>query len=70
MARNKHIGVYVEPFIYDKLQTEVVDPRATSASSYVRALIVRDMKRKGLLSEEELDIALLGIENLVDEVAA
>lgn len=55
--RNKKIAANVEELIYTALQRAINQNgiRIETESNYVRALIVRDLKARGLLTDEMLE---------------
>ena len=57
-VRDKRIMVSVEQVIYDKL-VMIVTKEDTSASTYARALIVKDLIDRGLLTNSDIvDLAI------------
>lgn len=54
------VMVYLEPSLHTKLiELLVADPQ--SASSYMRGLLIAELKRRGNLTDEALVQALVGV---------
>lgn len=62
MAQNKERQVLtnIEPTFYELLVKLTVEQLDVSVSSYVRNLIVKDLKDRGLLDEETMQKVLIG----------
>lgn len=52
--RTKSIETVVEPLIYKKVMDTVPTLPMRTASSYIRSLIIRDMRDRGVLTDTEI----------------
>lgn len=60
MRRSKDIQVNLEPIVYQQT-VDLAAKLGNSASGYIRSLIVRDLRERGLLTEAMLaDMAVAG----------
>lgn len=63
-TRNRRILTNVEELLFQTVATRIVGPNSMSFSDYVRALIIKDLDKRGLLPDVMKNALLMGIESI------
>lgn len=63
-TRSRQCLMNIEPMLFELLNNHVLTPNRSSISGYLRSLVVADLQRRDLLSNDILTMLALGTPNV------